>query len=89
MENNVNELRKILFESIRGVKDGTLDIEKAKAVADMSQVIINSAKIEVDYIKATGGVSGSTFLTERENHDKDSQGYAHIAGNRNKLPRAV
>ena len=89
MENNVNELRQILFESIRGVKDGTLDIEKAKAVADMSQVIINSAKIEVDYIKATGGVSGSTFLTDGQQSNEGGNGYAHIAGSRNKLPRAV
>jgi hypothetical protein len=37
------------------LKDGKLTVDQAKAISDMGQVIINSAKVEVDYIKANNG----------------------------------
>jgi hypothetical protein len=39
----------------------TADIDRAKAVADVAQVMINSAKVEVEFMKATGGL-GSGFI---------------------------
>ena len=53
--NDIAELRAILFGTLRGVKDGTLNPEKAKAINDTAQTIINSAKVEVDYLKTIGG----------------------------------
>lgn len=61
MSNTINDLRTHLFDALRGVKDKTMDIETAKAISDISQVIVNSAKVEVDYAKATG-CKGSGFL---------------------------
>jgi hypothetical protein len=61
MANNINDLRTHLFDALKGLKDGTVDIEKAKAMSDLAQVIVNSAKVEVDYAKATGS-KGSGFL---------------------------
>jgi Cu/Zn superoxide dismutase len=61
MANNINDLRAHLFDAIKGLKDGSIDIEKAKAMSDLAQVIVNSAKVEVDYAKATGS-KGSGFL---------------------------
>jgi len=52
--NKINDLRDHLFETLERLKDGDIDIETARAITDVSQVIINSAKIEVDFIKATG-----------------------------------
>jgi hypothetical protein len=60
-ENNINALRAELFETLRGVRSGSVDIEKAKAVSELSQVIINTAKVEIDHMKLAGG-SGSGFL---------------------------
>lgn len=60
---HIGDLRKLLFETINGIKDGTMRIERAKSISDLSQVIINSAKVEVDFIKATGGKArGSGFM---------------------------
>lgn len=60
--NNLTTLRDHLFATLQGVKDGNITIEKAKAISELSQVIVNTAKIEVDYIRANGG--GKTdFLT--------------------------
>lgn len=44
---------------MQGVSDGSMSVEKAKAVSDISQTIINSAKVEVDFIKASGKTSSS------------------------------
>ncbi len=68
MANNINELRAHLFETIAGLKDknNPMEIDRAKAISDVAQVIINSAKAEVDYIRATGGVIESEFLGAKE-----------------------
>lgn len=61
MSNDIDALRTHLFDALAGLKDGTVAIEKAKAISDVAQTIINTAKVEVDYAKATGQ-KGSTFL---------------------------
>jgi hypothetical protein len=63
--NNIDALRNHLFDALKGLKDGTIDIEKAKAMSDVAQVIINSAKVEVEYSKATGS-KGSGFLEKEQ-----------------------
>jgi len=54
--NDINELRRHLFETLAALKDkdNPMDIDRAKAVSEVSQTIINSAKLEVEYAKATG-----------------------------------
>lgn len=61
--NDVNALRQHLFDAIEGVKSQSMSIEQAKAIADISQVVINSAKVEVEYAKATGGNEATAFLS--------------------------
>jgi len=51
---DINTLRGHLFKTIEGLEAGTLSIEKAKAISDISQTLINSAKVEVELAKATG-----------------------------------
>lgn len=54
-EKTITDLRAALFEAIDGVKNGTLSVEKARMISDLSQVIVNTAKTEVEFIKATDG----------------------------------
>jgi hypothetical protein len=64
-KNDIQELRSILFETLRGVKDGNVSIERGKAVGELTQTIINTAKVEVEFIRATKGkVKGSGFIAE-------------------------
>jgi hypothetical protein len=70
---NINDLRKTLFETLRGVKDGTVSVEKAKAVSDLSQNIINTAKVEIDYLKAGGKVT-SEFIEVSQLKQPDAAG---------------
>jgi hypothetical protein len=61
MSKTVSDLREHLFATLAGLRDGTVSIETARAISDVSQTIINSAKVEVEYAKVSGGDS-STFL---------------------------
>jgi hypothetical protein len=65
MSETISDLRSHLFDALRGLSDKThpMDIERAKAIADVSQVIINSAKVEVEHMKVSGG-NGSGFLAD-------------------------
>jgi hypothetical protein len=59
--NKIEHLRDHLFEVIEMLKDGDMEIDKAKAITDVAQTIINSAKVEVDFIKTVNG-NGSDFI---------------------------
>lgn len=52
---NINDLRGTLFETLKGIKDGSIDLEKARAINEVSKTIIDTAKVEVDYLKVNGG----------------------------------
>ena len=55
---NINELRDTLFETLNGIKSGAIDLDKARAINEVSKTIIDTAKVEVDYLKVNnGGVS--------------------------------
>jgi hypothetical protein len=59
----INDLRATLFDTLAAIKAGTLDIDRAKAINDVAQTIINSAKVEVDNARISGG-TGSGFLCD-------------------------
>lgn len=62
MSNDINALRTTLFDTLRELKEGKMDIDRAKAINDTAQVIINTAKTEVDYMRVTGANSGTEFI---------------------------
>lgn len=53
--NDITSLREHLFAAIAGVKSGDLDLDKARAINEIGKTIVDTAKVEVDYLKATGG----------------------------------
>jgi hypothetical protein len=65
--NKINDLRNHLFEVIEMLKDdepNSMTIEKAETIVQVAQVIINTGKLETDYIRATDGVRRTTYQTE-------------------------
>ena len=62
MSDDINGLRGMLFETLRDLREGKIDIDKAKAINDTAQTIINSAKVEVDYIRITGAQTSNGFI---------------------------
>jgi hypothetical protein len=65
-KNTIADLRDHLFETLESLKDDEkpMDIARAKAVADVAKVIVESAKVEVDFIKATSGSGSPGFFPE-------------------------
>ena len=66
--NKLNDLRDHLFETLEALKDPEkpMEIERARAISDVAQTIINSAKVEVDLVKAVSGKPGSGFFNVQE-----------------------
>ena len=63
---DIKALRAHLFATLAGLKDGSITPDKAKAINDTAQVVVNTAKVEVDFMRAANKVSGSGFFTETE-----------------------
>jgi hypothetical protein len=68
MKNKIEDLRNHLFATLEGLQDeeNPMEIDRAKTIADVAQVIVNSAKIEVDFIRATGGNQGTGFISTQK-----------------------
>lgn len=54
MSRTIEDLRTILFETLDGIRDGKIELDKARAINEVSKTIVDSAKVEVDFIRATG-----------------------------------
>jgi hypothetical protein len=55
MSKTINDLRDALFSTLQAVRDGSMDLDKARAINEISKTVIESAKVEVDYLRVTGG----------------------------------
>jgi hypothetical protein len=64
VKNKIDDLRNHLFETLEALKDEEkpMDLARARAVADVARVIVDSAKIEVDFLKVTGALKCTDFL---------------------------
>lgn len=51
MNSNIEALREKLFATIDLLNAGKISIEQAKVVAQVGSVIVDSAKVEVDFLK--------------------------------------
>ena len=56
MPNTLEDLRAHLFETLAALraKDNPMEIDRARAISDVAKTVIDSARVEVDYVKATG-----------------------------------
>lgn len=59
---NISTLRSHLFATLEGLRNGSVEVDKARAINETAQVLINSAKAEVDFMKATGNKTASGFI---------------------------
>ena len=54
MNDDITALRAALFDALRGVKAGTMELDKARAINELSKTLVDTAKVEVEYLRATG-----------------------------------
>lgn len=48
-------LRAHLFDALQAVKAGQLELDQARTVNELAKTIVDTAKVEVDYLRTTGG----------------------------------
>lgn len=83
-KNKMADLRNHLFQALERLNETDAknemrmdrELDRARAIAEVAQVVVNSAKVEVEYIKATDRDRGSEFLAEPEESPRLSQGAA-------------
>lgn len=61
--NDITALRTVLFDTLNRLsdQDNPMELDRALAIKDVAQTIVNSAKVEVDALKVIGG-NGSGFI---------------------------
>lgn len=58
--NHISTLRRHLLDQVRALRAASSteevqrEIDRSKAVAELAQAVVNTAKVEVDYLKITG-----------------------------------
>lgn len=66
MKNKLEDLRNHLFATLEALQDPDkpMELDRAKTIAEVAQTVINSAKVEVDFIKEVGvaGVGEGQFF---------------------------
>lgn len=81
MSKSISDLRETLFATLEAVKTGAIDIEKAKQINEVAKTIVDTAKVEVDYLRVTGG-GESEFLDGAIGNDNLPNGITAITRHR-------
>lgn len=63
-KNNIESLREHLFSAIRKLEKGEMKGDDASSMASLAQVIINSAKLQLDYKKMSDKLPNIKMLNE-------------------------
>lgn len=60
-KNKMSDLRSHLFETLEALKDDAkpMDVDRARAVCEVAQALINTAKVEVQFLDAIGAEPSS------------------------------
>lgn len=61
---NIKELRNFLGDVMKDLKEGKIDVDKAKTISGLGQVIVDSAKVEVEFIKAAKIKDATDFISD-------------------------
>lgn len=67
-KNTIDDLRSHLFETLQALKrdKDPMEINRAQAIANVANAIIESAKVEVAFLKTTGALKSTDFLPSED-----------------------
>lgn len=66
---HISELRRELLATIREVRSGQMEPERARAISLVASELIDTARVEVDYLKMAGG-DCSNFIDDLKAPDE-------------------
>ncbi len=63
MSNHISQVRESLLATLADLRnrDNPMDPERGQTIAKVAAVLVDSARVEVEYIKAIGGESSEFF----------------------------
>lgn len=64
MNNKIQHLRDHLFATLEALQDKAdpMDTDRARAIAKVAEVVVESAKAENEFLEITQGTNGSGFI---------------------------
>lgn len=64
MKNKIEDLRNHLFAALEGLADekNPMALDRAETISKVAQVLVNSAKVEVDFLRVTGAAKSTSFM---------------------------
>jgi hypothetical protein len=62
MAKKIVDLREALFDTLEQVKAGTMPLDRAAQICEISKQIIDSANAETNFIKTINATGGSGFI---------------------------
>lgn len=64
MKNRMVDLRNHLFATLEALQDDEkpMELDRAKTIAEVAQVVVNSAKAEVDFMRTAGRITSTDFI---------------------------
>lgn len=67
-KNKIEDLRNHLFETLEALRneEKPMDLARANEIANVAKVIVESAKVEVAFLKVTGERKSTDFLPTEE-----------------------
>lgn len=73
MKNGIADLRNHLFAALEALQDvdAPMDVNRARAIADVAQTIINSAKVECEYLSAIGAQPTTRFIPSSQSEAEE------------------
>lgn len=75
MNNKIDDLRNHLFATLEALADEEkpMELDRARAIADVARVIVDSAKAEVQFLQVTGRTEGTGFIALPDVEQKPGQ----------------
>jgi len=69
MKNTMNDLRNHLFATLEDLRDSdaVVDMDRVHMIVQVSQVLVNTAKAENEFLKITERGSGTGFISIPDN----------------------
>ena len=74
----IEDLRERLFDVMDGIKAGTVSLDQAQTMLSVGQVIVNTAKVEVDFLRATERYDSAFLAAGASRQLADGSGIASI-----------
>jgi hypothetical protein len=76
-QHELGDLRELMFDQMKRLADPNCDLEKelkrSTAIVDVGKTLIDSAKVEVEFVKATNSI-GSGFIPNRKSVNENGNG---------------